>query len=142
MFRGVECLTDIGRMREENQDACSWKAIGESIFFLVVADGMGGYAGGSLASTTVVESIITEISNLTEDQIREKPILHIGKAINVANANVNRKAREQVAFKDMGSTCVCALVIDSALYVAHIGDSRAYLLREGEILLTTQATEF
>ncbi|MBU1534190.1 protein phosphatase 2C domain-containing protein, partial [Myxococcota bacterium] len=76
-------------MREENQDAVDFFSFDENNWFLVVADGMGGYAGGSVASKIVVKSLIKEFKNLDLEQLREKPQLYMRKAINTANSAVN-----------------------------------------------------
>jgi PPM family protein phosphatase len=134
----VITLTDIGQMREENQDAIGYHAYNSTCFFLAVADGMGGYAGGSLASTTVIESLLEEVKKIELEQFIESPTLYLRKVINTANSLVNKKAKDQREFKDMGSTCVCSFVNDGNLVTAHIGDSRAYLLRQGVIKLITE----
>lgn len=138
VIKTVKSLTDIGKMREENQDSLGWKELAPDLHVLIVADGMGGYAGGSVASTTVTETMLKEFESTPPDGIREKPSLHIRKAINAGNAAVNAKAEKNREFKDMGSTVVCCLVIGNQLHTAHVGDSRAYLLRENQIKLITE----
>ncbi|MBN2725206.1 MAG: Stp1/IreP family PP2C-type Ser/Thr phosphatase [Deltaproteobacteria bacterium] len=138
MLREVRSHSDIGKMREENQDSLAWSSLDENLQVLIVADGMGGYAGGSLASKTITETMIKEFSMTPVESIKEKPSLYIRKAITAGNAAVNSKAEKNREFKDMGSTVVCALAVDSTLHVAYVGDSRAYILRRGQIRQITE----
>ncbi len=138
MTHGIHSLSDIGKMREENQDSMATRALADDFSLLVVADGMGGYAGGSLASSLVTSTMLSELDRVAVEAFRESPQLYLRSAILAANAAVNREAREKHEFRDMGSTVVGSVVIGNHAWVAHVGDSRAYLLREGVIRQITE----
>src|ERR1017187_368571 len=125
---------DRGLVREENQDSVLHAAIplGD---LLIVADGIGGYMGGAVASKMVVESFHGHLAALPADYAPERAI---EEAAAVANSNVIAAAMAPGSlYQHMGSTVVMALVqLDPAgprAWIGHIGDSRAYLLREGQL---------
>jgi len=138
LTHGIHSHTDIGRMREENQDSMGTRVLADDFTFLVVADGMGGYAGGSVASSLVTSTMLSELANVTMDAFRENPQLFLRTAILSANAAVNKEARANHELRDMGSTVVAGTVIGDHAYIAHVGDSRAYLLRDGSIRQITE----
>ncbi|MDD5311459.1 MAG: protein phosphatase 2C domain-containing protein [Dehalococcoidia bacterium] len=121
-------LSDIGRVREENQDAFYIDI--ESGLFMVV-DGMGGMQEGALAAKYVVEglpSVLTEQIN-QQGTIQSNSII---SSIKEAVAEVSSYLREKVG-NNTGATFASALVKGGKAYVAHLGDSRAYLLRDGNM---------
>ncbi len=128
--------TDIGSMREENQDSLGEVSL-EGGVFLTVADGMGGYAGGSLASKTAVEALVSNVKENWKGEETDPEALLRG-AISSANEAVREKALADEELKDMGTTCVCLLVKGEEFFVAHVGDSRAYLLRDKTFELLTE----
>ncbi len=120
-------LTDVGRARSENQDSCGEFRGASGARLMAVADGMGGHQGGATASRIAIEAlaeVFARASDPGEATLRE--------AFETANARVHQTAQEQPGLRGMGTTCV-ALVFaaDGAAWVAHVGDSRAYLLRDG-----------
>lgn len=121
-------LTHVGRVREANQDSCAEFLSERGMRLLVVADGMGGHAGGEVASKTAVDSMGETLQNGVgdpEDLLRE--------AFEAANAAIFKMASEVPDLYGMGTTGVAVLVAsDGAAWVAHVGDSRAYLLHDGE----------
>ncbi len=118
--------TDVGRRRQNNQDM-----VLESDIIFAVADGMGGHQGGEVASLTAVEAL--------RQAFRSQPTMEgFERAIQEANAAVmNEAARGSVELRNMGTTLTALALIaggdDDLLAVANIGDSRAYLLRDGEL---------
>ena len=119
-------MTDIGLVRKENQDAyrfCEQK--GHMV--VVVCDGMGGAAGGQLASriavdtfTSELEKIITE--TMTPEQLREAS----SYAVALANRAIGEAAEQQEAYQHMGTTLVAAVSCGEDVVVSNVGDSRAY----------------
>lgn len=120
--------TDVGRVRKGNEDAY----LNEEPLF-GVADGMGGHLGGEVASATAVE-IIT--SGSSKEMPRDTGAL--AALVRNANAAVWDKGQRQPELKGMGTTCTLALIDDTTLHIAHVGDSRAYLLRDGTLQQITQ----
>lgn len=138
MSRGVRVTaasaTDVGRVREANEDAL-WT--GDSVF--AVADGMGGHAAGEVASATALEPVAGLDGKVFPDARAARDAL--ATAVSKANAAVVEKAEGDPAFAGMGTTLTAAMFEGKRLHVAHVGDSRAYLLRNGELSqLTTDHT--
>lgn len=119
----------VGHVRESNED--NYRIVPE-LGLIVVADGMGGHAGGEVASALVVENVEREIRAIGAFA-RAAPALALTAAIRAANDAVRKEGTEKPALKGMGSTVVCAVVIDRTAHVAHAGDSRAYRVRNGKI---------
>ncbi len=127
--------TDIGSVREENQDALGDVTLDGAVFF-TVADGMGGYAGGSLAARTAVETLTTHVREHWSKDVDPRRLLR--DAIDLANEKIREKSKEEERLADMGTTCVCVLAMEDHFFVAHVGDSRAYLFRDGVFSLLTE----
>ncbi len=137
-------LTDVGRRRDHNEDAI---ASDDAMGFVVLADGMGGYQAGEVASEIAVLSITAE---LKEAMLKQRPgqvdrLLHkqaeaqlILDAVKNANAAIYNISQSQLQCAGMGTTLVVGLFTNNKLLVGHIGDSRMYRLRN-QVL--TQITE-
>jgi serine/threonine protein phosphatase PrpC len=127
--------THVGQVRSNNQDAF---LIEQPKQLYIVADGMGGHAGGEIASQLCVEEVSNYL-NMQESQGVFKSLVHPDARINTAMANsvnyastkIYEKALEDPSLKGMGTTATVCKVIDDTAYVAHVGDSRLYLLRCG-----------
>jgi serine/threonine protein phosphatase PrpC len=124
-------LTDVGMRRTSNQDAYAvqladspelWTRRGH---LFVVADGMGGHAGGELASKLAVEGI-PFLYHKHGDLAPPEALL---RAIAETNSEVNRRGSANIDFRDMGTTTSALLILPQGALVAHIGDSRVYRLR-------------
>jgi len=114
-------LTDVGRVRSANEDSF---VIDDDAGLLAVADGMGGHQAGEVASATAIDALRTGIRD-------GRPI---DEAIVDANTAVVSRASEDPALRGMGTTLTAALFDDDhVLVIGHVGDSRAYLLRDGEL---------
>lgn len=129
-----DAQTDKGMVRSENQDRTGvW--VDESDGgaargrLFVVCDGMGGHNGGSVASATAVEALLAGFRESPESTLRRR----LGHAIEVANTAVRRKAAQDLALRNMGTTCVALVLRGRRAQIAHIGDSRAYLFRGGKV---------
>lgn len=126
--------TNVGRVRENNEDSVHlWAS--ERYALAVVADGMGGAVAGEEASRLAVEAIEanliipaqhheTVLDELTENVIIEK----LEQAIRVGNTNILTRAAAQPELKGMGTTITLAFARDGRAVIAHVGDSRAYLI--------------
>lgn len=122
-------MTDVGQVREINQDYCGEFAdSARRRRLFVVADGMGGHLGGEVASRMTVETA-AEIFQAGGDD----PAELLRRALETANDRVYKAAREDMDLAGMGTTGVCMLFEPGGRgWVAHVGDSRAYRLRDGE----------
>lgn len=121
-------ITDVGMVREVNQDYvfCYENPIGQVSNLFLVADGMGGHKAGDYASRYCVEKVVESVKN---GKIRS-PISIMEQAIQEANTAVYQKAEVEEELNGMGTTIVAATILGSELYIANVGDSRAYLIRE------------
>lgn len=129
----VVAESDIGQMREENEDSYGTLEIPDG-YFLTVCDGMGGYAGGRIASETAVEALLEYVKEHAD--VEEVPAL-LHDAVASANAAVRGKAKADSRLGEMGTTAVMMLIRGEKYWVAHVGDSRSYLLRDAVFTLHT-----
>lgn len=122
-------MSDPGRMREHNEDSIR---ILPRAGLAVLADGLGGHVAGEIASRTAVDVICTRLANgiSTCPQNTAEAIRHVRRAIEAANAEILRLAGDKPAYRGMGTTVVTALFVHDRVYIAHVGDSRAYRLRD------------
>lgn len=120
-------LTDTGRQRQANEDAYVARP---PVF--AVADGMGGARGGEVASRIATEALEPEI----DEQVSAEEALH--RVIAKANRAINQIASQDEAHSGMGTTLTAAVVGENEVSVAHVGDSRAYLFRNGELSRLTR----
>jgi protein phosphatase len=130
-------LSDKGRVRKGNEDAF---ACIDDLRLFVVADGMGGHSAGEVASRLAIEAVVGFVRRSADrgefswpygiDPTLSFDGNRLRTAIHLANRRVFRAAEEHDDYTGMGTTVVSALVIDSKLIVAHVGDSRLYVLSE------------
>lgn len=128
-------ITDVGRQREGNEDSLH---VGDSVF--AVADGMGGHRAGEIASALALEPIAALDGRVFGDVDEARAAL--ADAVVEANRNVVDAAAHDSELSGMGTTLTAALFEGRRLHVAHVGDSRAYLLRAGEVLQLTRDHTF
>jgi serine/threonine protein phosphatase PrpC len=126
--------TDLGNYRENNEDSIEVKAFAD-MTLCIVADGMGGQAAGEIASKRAVEVVPRELrKNLTGTATPDQAGDVIKKAVVQANEEILAMGVLDKDYKNMGTTIVMALWRKSdELYISNLGDSRAYLIREGSI---------
>jgi protein phosphatase len=122
--------SDVGQVRSANEDSCDTSKRADGTRLLVVADGMGGHQGGATASRVAVATISEVFDQDTSNPIEEM----IRRAIATANSRVYEMSLENHDLEGMGTTVV-AFVLDPNLRgtVAHVGDSRAYRYRKGQL---------
>lgn len=125
-----------GLVRENNEDHILVQSFrtaqthAQPVILAILADGVGGHRAGEVASRIAVESIAASVQackNLAQ------PENLLEKAFISANQEIVDQSQSEESQKGMGTTCVCALIIGRKLYLANIGDSRLYLLRNREI---------
>ena len=129
--------TDVGLRRHENQDTFAVEQ-GEKLLIAVVCDGMGGAEGGQIASSLAVETFMKEIrallrADMTAGQLRELASFCVAKA----NTAVYQRALQDPAYQGMGTTLVGAVAGERDAVICNIGDSRAYLIHNGEMMRIT-----
>lgn len=134
----VTAKTDIGKVRSENQDRYRVREISEGTALAVVCDGMGGTHGGGVASEVAINAIFERVFLSYREDMSPKSVKNLlVSAVMAANSIVFAKSKEEPENHGMGTTCVCALIHNFEVYVASVGDSRAYLLGENGITQIT-----
>lgn len=128
MRPSIGARSDVGRVRDGNEDSY---LVQEPLF--VVADGMGGHVAGDVASRLAVETIGNEVPAGTVPDLRT-----LESAVKEANLAIWERAQSEPALQGMGTTCTLVLVVDDEARIAHVGDSRAYLLRDGKLEQITE----
>ena len=132
-------LTHVGRQRQHNEDAFLVES-GAKLF--LVADGMGGHAAGEIASRIAVDSISEFILHTKEDdgtwphaydEHYTRTTNRLMAALRMANQRVLEAMKKDARLRGMGTTVVACMADDEKMSVAHVGDSRAYLIREGQL---------
>ncbi|WP_068249418.1 Stp1/IreP family PP2C-type Ser/Thr phosphatase [Janibacter corallicola] len=126
--------SDVGLVRQDNQDSGY-----AGPHLLVVADGMGGHAGGDIASATAITELVSiDHDSLTADEASTQ----LQRAIRTANEEIARIYAEDTALEGMGTTVTAIMRARNKLILAHIGDSRAYVLRDGRLSQITRDHSF
>jgi len=132
--------TDVGMKRDHNEDSF---LVNEDLGLYVVCDGMGGHAGGETASRLAVQTVEKELisAKLRADDpfsvrapLPESPLAGaLREAVEGACAAVFRTSRANPELAGMGTTCISLLLQADQAIVGHVGDSRAYLVRDGQV---------
>lgn len=136
-------LSDLGNIRTNNEDMglffkiADENVIREKGYMLIVADGMGGHQAGEVASRMATDIISHEYFKQNGNAVEK----NLAKVLAMANKSIFEKASSSTAHKGMGTTCTVLVVIDHAVYYAHVGDSRAYMQKGNSIMqITTDHT--
>ncbi len=136
----VAQLTDVGRKRDHNEDNMAYvipkdpMAMAHKGALFIVADGMGGHAAGEVASEIAVDTVSNAYYQDDNDDVPTSLL----QAIRRANAAIQQRAAENMLRSGMGTTCVAAVLRGNMAYIANIGDSRAYLVRQSRIRQVSQ----
>ena len=138
-------MSDVGLVRTNNEDC--YRIVAPLNLF-VLSDGMGGEAHGEIASALAVETVVKHCVDLEAnpaEQILGKTepgwssrTKRLSSAVHLANKNIFKSAEEHPEQHGMGATLTVAWIDASSLSIAHVGDSRAYLLRGGSLLQLTR----
>ncbi len=121
------CETDVGLKRESNEDSY---LLNKNIGIFAVADGMGGHRGGEVASSMAVSTLEQYVQNNKVGSRKVQPRVLLTEAYKTASNKIFDKSRNEAAeLSGMGTTLVSALVVENTVFIANVGDSRAYLYR-------------
>ena len=133
-------MTDVGVMRENNEDAISLPSENDGIKLFILADGMGGAKAGEKASQLAIETIrdYVRLNFIKIERTKEEIEEVIRKAMVEANKKVYELSQEYKEYSGMGTTVVVALIYRGRLYIGHIGDSRVYRLRQSVLRQLTK----
>ena len=132
--------TDIGKVREMNQDDYHISNSLDEVQLYMLADGMGGYKGGEIASNQAIQSAISYIENNFKEIEKDKDsiIQLLASSMEYANMIVYEKSKENKELEGMGTTLEIVLIYNNKAYIGHIGDSRIYRIRKSFIRKLTQ----
>jgi protein phosphatase len=136
----VSVQSDIGCQRQNNEDSFGyWEPEDDQQFLrkgrlAVVADGMGGYEGGQEASRLAVETLLEVYRDFGGDD----PQAALVEALQAAHEQIRQYSFAHPELRGMGTTCTAAAIVQDALYYVHVGDTRLYLIRDGQITRVTR----
>jgi len=131
VYFAVAAGTDVGRVRSGNEDSFFADA-NEYRGLFMVADGMGGHAAGEIASRMAVEVVSTDLATLN-DLESASALESVGQALRHANRAVYERSSSELDKMGMGSTASVLVLGDDRFIIGHLGDSRIYCLRNGEL---------
>lgn len=126
----IKSITDIGNDRDYNDDSCYYD---EKKEIMVVADGMGGYAGGRVASAVAVKLFQIHYMGVTEETYQQD----FRDLFMMCNQEIIEEAKRNGDYRDMGTTLTVLAFHEERYYIGHVGDSRAYLYRGGKLTRLT-----
>ena len=136
----VSVQSDIGCLRQNNEDSFGyWEPEDDQQFLrkgrlAVVADGMGGYEGGQEASRLAVETLLEVYRDFGGDD----PQAALIEGLQAAHEQIQQYSFAHPELRGMGTTCTAAAIVQDALYYVHVGDTRLYLIRDGQITRVTR----
>lgn len=125
--------TDVGQVRTINEDRAVIERLPGGIVLAVLADGMGGHQAGDVASQTAVDLVVQALAGQEQDLPAGEQEKRLRAAIVAANADIYARSISRPELAGMGTTLVVALAGPERGVIAHVGDSRAYLLRSGQL---------
>ncbi len=132
-------LTDVGKVRSNNQDFHESKIVSTDCAWAIVCDGMGGAAAGNIASKEAVQTVKNYLqANFTCDLSAEDIHDMIKTAIEQANEYIYSLAQNNAEFSGMGTTLVLLVIKENNIFLASVGDSRAYMISEQSIYQITK----
>lgn len=126
----IRSITDIGNDRNYNDDSCYYD---EKKELMVMADGMGGYSGGRVASTIAVNIFKTHYMGVTEESYQQD----LKDLFVMCNQEILDTAKRNGNYREMGTTLTALCFHEDRYYIGHVGDSRAYLYRNGKLIRLT-----
>ncbi|MCL5057345.1 MAG: Stp1/IreP family PP2C-type Ser/Thr phosphatase [Actinobacteria bacterium] len=123
--------TEVGLIRKRNEDSI---CVIPDLAFFAVADGMGGHLAGEVASRMALESVAGELRAVKKNGLEKKLL----KGVRAANSNVYEASQKDSSCRGMGTTLTAAVIKDREMTLAHVGDSRAYIIRGDKIFSLTE----
>jgi len=135
----ISAKTHTGQVRHINEDYCAVHKLGEHTTLVVVCDGMGGAAGGDVASKTAADYVVEAVAAAYRSECDSRFIKHmLVAALSNANDLIFSLSQQDENLFGMGTTMVAALLCPTAVYIAHAGDSRAYLYHQANLFQLTR----
>ncbi len=131
--------SDVGKVRDVNQDAYFYLE-DEVLPIFIIADGMGGHRAGEVASNETISTVVSHYQENKQKIIDGKMFIpeFINESVSLANEKLIYESENDDELKGMGTTITMCLVLDNELFIGHVGDSRAYLVRDNKLTQLTQ----
>ncbi len=132
--------SDVGKVRELNEDSFYISDSLDEVQLYMLADGMGGYKGGEIASKLAIQSAKNYIESNFKDieKDRDSIIQLVGSSVEYANMIVYEKSKENKELEGMGTTLDICLIYNNRVFIGHVGDSRVYRIRKDFMRKLTQ----
>lgn len=130
--------TDIGKVRNKNQDQATVIANVKDQVIAIVCDGMGGHRAGEIASRVVMDQFVNCFDCIPPFDNVEELKKWLDETISEADTIVKRMAMQNIEHHGMGTTIVVAILMNNMLYISHVGDSRAYILKDDQLKQLTK----
>lgn len=135
----IVAKSDTGLVRKQNQDAYATGKLPQNARWAVVCDGMGGAAGGNVASETAVKFAADIIEKCYKPGMNVNSIKNLMiSAVEGANVKIFDASKQDDSLTGMGTTFVAAIVASNVVYISHVGDSRAYIYNGKDIVQLTK----
>lgn len=132
-------MSDMGRVREINEDSFCCAELSCNMSLLIVADGMGGHNAGEVASKIAVKTLSQYVIENIKAGIPEDELVEVlQEGIQKANSDIYQESLKNSAYSGMGTTVTSAIVSQDQLVVGHVGDSRAYILKHNKLKRITR----
>lgn len=134
----ISAKTDTGKVRSNNQDYFLAGELSNGVTWAVVCDGMGGAMGGNVASENAVKIISEKLTSGYHEGMNDNSVkMLMMSAVEAANASVHSKSVSDENLYGMGTTAVVAVINHDTAYLAHVGDSRIYIISQNSIVQMT-----
>lgn len=130
--------SNVGKQRKSNQDYADYFKSDYNQYLFVLCDGVGGHQAGDIASELTTKYLGKEFQSIDKQLTAEEASQWIGEAIHKVNNFIYEESLKDRQLDGMGTTLVLALVIEELVLIAHVGDSRAYIFEQGQLIQKTE----
>lgn len=130
--------SNIGKRRTTNQDYADYFLNDSGQLLLILCDGVGGHLGGDVASQRTTQYIGQYFQDLNQALAPDQVAAWIEGTLQLVNKQIYQEAQADKNLNGMGTTIVLALIVDGTIYLGHVGDSRAYIYKEGKLQQYTE----
>ncbi|XJS09745.1 Stp1/IreP family PP2C-type Ser/Thr phosphatase [Aerococcaceae bacterium WGS1372] len=130
--------SNVGKQRKSNQDYADYFVSGYNQYLFVLCDGVGGHQAGDVASELTTKYLGKEFKSLDKQLSKEEASQWVDEAIHKVNEFIYEESLKDNQLSGMGTTLVLALIIEEFVLIAHVGDSRAYVFEENQLIQKTE----
>ncbi|MGX7092667.1 Stp1/IreP family PP2C-type Ser/Thr phosphatase [Hutsoniella sourekii] len=134
----ISIHSNVGKQRKSNQDYADYFTNSFGQTFFVLCDGVGGQQAGDIASQATTKYLGSRFESLDQAIEIDQASEWIGQMIEAVNQYILDLSKQAEQYEGMGTTLVLALIIDHTLFLAHVGDSRAYIFKDGDLIQMTE----